>query len=155
MMGNTTKRRVAARLVTGACAYVVALSTTAASGDAKASLQMMAPSACHADVDNFGTNLSNSGTLTYSGSASAGVYCPIVEGSYFATDNTTDVHVFGSEGSVDGSSSRACECDVDTVLSCFCGTGVNWVNNDGEVAANLSTSAPHVRCVQAFGGGSG
>src|SRR5688500_3220227 len=138
---STIKRRAVGRVLTGLGTYVVVLCTLAALGDAKAaSNQMMAPSACHADVDNFGSNLSNAGTLTYSGTSSAGIYCPIVESSYFNADNDTVLNVWGSEGSVDGSSSRACSCEVDTVLSCSCGTGVNWVNNAGEVAMGVNTN---------------
>jgi hypothetical protein len=108
-------------------------------GFEEASAEITLPSSiCHAGTDNIGSSLQNSGAMTYTGTGTLSIFCPVIE-PYGVSLTTIDyMNVYGSEGT-DGSKSRACACTLDPV-DCWCGNYKAWTNgNYGLVASNLDS----------------
>jgi hypothetical protein len=132
-----TTKKTAATVFAGACAYGATLSAIGGFDQAGATtVREMPSSICHAQYDNNGTLVNNSGALTYTGTGTKSIYCPVVSDNAQWVPNIYGVSVWGQEGT-DGASSRTCSCYLDPVV-CSCSSGVSWVNNMGQVAAGLS-----------------
>jgi hypothetical protein len=134
-------------------AYAATLGLLVGLDDAAAASRAVPSSDCHAEMDNVGSTLKNSGVLSNSAASSIWIYCPMMEVDGIGLSNTDYVGIYGDEG-VDGSSSRTCACLVNPI-SCFCSTHKNWVDNtdgiDGLVATDLSTSSWGTAPEQKFG----
>lgn len=130
-------RRLAAKIVASLCAYsgTLGLIGSPAEATAGSSIVEMPSSYCHAQYDNNGTTVNNSGMLTYSGTGTKSIYCPI---DNRANPSDVDlVHIYGTEGT-NGASSRACSC-YPSLNTCSCSSAVNWSNSSGVVGTLTDT----------------
>lgn len=134
-------------------AYAATLGLLTGLDDAAAATRTVPSSDCHAEMDNVGSTLKNSGALSNSAASSVWIYCPMMEVDGIGLSNTDYVGIYGDEG-VDGSNSRTCACLLNPV-SCFCSVQKNWVDNSGGmsglVAGDLSTSSWGTVPEQKFG----
>jgi hypothetical protein len=128
--------------VTGSLAYAGTLGVMAGFGEADAGTREIPSSDCHAEFDDNGANLKNSGALTWLGTGTKNINCPISGDSITPIANTTSVTVYGNEVT-NNALSRTCMCTVNPI-DCNCSSFINWSNNtggvSGVVALNLSAN---------------
>lgn len=136
---NDRGKKWSAKIAAVACAYVGTLSLVGGAPEAAAGWRDLPSSACHAQYDNNGTTVNNSGMLTYSGTGTKSIFCPIVgDASYQPAANPDTVVVYGNE-STNGANSRACSCYAESFV-CACSAATNWNNTlGGAVASGINT----------------
>lgn len=132
-------KKWAVKIAAAACAYGGTLGLVGGAAEADAKIRELPSSICHAQYDNNGTNVNNSGLLSYTSTGTKSIYCPVAADNGFSPASATGVSVYGFE-STNGANSRVCSC-YPTVNTCSCSGSVNWSNTTGGmVASGLSTS---------------
>ena len=150
---NVARKAILGSILTSASAYAVAFGAMVGFGEADAGSRQVPSSNCHAGFDDNGSTVNNSGALTYTGTGTKSIYCPMVSDNSVPMSSGVNLDVFGSEGT-NGAISRTCECTVNPI-TCGCAPGTSWTNNsggiDGLVADNVSTSAWAIAPAEKFG----
>lgn len=135
----TVKKAISGMVFTVAGVYTATLGLMVGFDTAEANSMQFPSSLCHAATDDVGTNLLNSGAMTYNGTGTKSIYCPQMSLSGFGKSNAYGLNIYGYEGT-DGSNSRTCRCFVSSAITCNCGTATSWTNNaNGLVASNVDT----------------